>query len=290
MQKPDRASLGWSALAIILLALTGLAALGMRRWRTGDSWGRIQEQSLIRIGYAEEAPYAFLDPSGDVTGAMAETAKRISAQLGIRRVQWQLIEFNDLLAELEDGRIDMVATGMFVTPERSRRVAFSLPVCRVQAGLLVRKGNPLALHSYADAAGPTGAAIAVIPTSVQMDLLGRTGIPSDRLKPVPDARTGLAAVASGIVDCLALSAPAVRWLARYDVLGRTEVARPFHPGPGEAEAAPMAFVFRKEDRRLREAWNAGLRPLLGTEEQRGLVAPFGLTRAELPPAVGEAGP
>jgi polar amino acid transport system substrate-binding protein len=123
-----------------------------------------------------------------------------------------------------------------------------------------------------------------------MDLLGRTGIPADRLKPVPDARTGLAAVASGIADCLALSGPAVRWLERYDVLGRTEVAEPFHPGPGEAEAAPMAFVFRKEDRRLREAWNAGLRPLLGTEEHRRQMAPFGLTQADLPAVPGEAGP
>ena len=97
---------------------------------------------FIRIGYAVEAPYAFLTPDGELTGESPEVAKRITSRLGIPRITWRQVEFASLIDELDAGRIDMIASGMFVTEERARRVAFSIPTFHTHQALLVRAGNP----------------------------------------------------------------------------------------------------------------------------------------------------
>jgi hypothetical protein len=59
----------------------------------------------------------------------------------------------------------------------------------------------------------------------------------------------------GKVAGLALTEPAVRWLAaEAGEAGEVEVATPFQ-GPLELVRAPVAVAWRPEDRRLRAAWN-----------------------------------
>ncbi|WP_369392660.1 hypothetical protein [Paraburkholderia kururiensis] len=41
---------------------------------------------------------------------------------------------------------------MYITPERCKQVAFADPQYQIQDTLLVLKGNPKKLHSYADVA------------------------------------------------------------------------------------------------------------------------------------------
>jgi len=114
------------------------------------------------IGYAEEPPYAFALDNGTVTGESPEVAKVIAARLGVADIEWRVVEFGNLIGELEAGRIDLIAAGMFITPERAGRVAFSEPTFRVQPGLLVAAGNPLGLHAYADIVANPAVRIAVL--------------------------------------------------------------------------------------------------------------------------------
>ncbi|MBL8112464.1 MAG: ABC transporter substrate-binding protein, partial [Acidobacteria bacterium] len=94
----------------------------------------------------------------------------------------------------------------------------------------------------------------------------------------PDAATARRAVLAGEADALALSAPAVRWMAKP---GETEIAEPFEEAARD-RLGFGGFVFRKGDLRLREAWNARLQALVGSPEHLALIARFGFTRADLP--------
>lgn len=269
------------------------AALGvwsiLTAMRSGDhSLDRLRASGVIRIGYADEAPYAFLDSKGSVTGESPEIAKRISAALGLKRIEWRLTEFDHLLEDLNEGRVDVIAAGMFITPERARLAAFSTPTFQVQEGLLVRKGNPLALHSYEDLALDKTARVAAVAGAVEVGLLLRAGVRAERIEEVPDAQTGLVAVNTGLVDGLALSMPTVRWMALRQGLGRAEVVPAFR-GPLESDPAQGAFVFRKRDRQLREAWNAALESYLGSPGHLAVIAPFGFTREDLPEAARRNG-
>ncbi len=274
----------WTAIAVFALLL-GLAAWLLLRPSDDDALARARHTGTIRIGYAVEAPYAFLAPDGRVTGESPEIARLITTRLGIPHIEWRLTEFDDLLDGLESGRFDVIAAGMFQTPERQRRVAFSRPTFQVGPGLLVRKGNPLGLRSYADAARSSTARVAVVSGSDEEVRLLRLGCPTARLIRVPDANAGRAAVRSGEADALALSAPTLRWMATHPIAGLTEMVDSLVDAVGDGSAATAlgGFVFRREDHRLREAWDAELASFVGSDEHRRLVGAFGFTSAELPP-------
>ena len=108
------------------------------------------------------------------------------------------------------------------------------------------------------------------------------GLPPARLVVVPDAVTGRAAVESGAVDGLALSAPAIRWMALGGGLGRTDMAEPFRPPAAARGLGSVAFAFRLEDARLCAAWDDALRETIGGEAHRAMLGQFGLGAAELP--------
>ncbi|MBX3745268.1 MAG: transporter substrate-binding domain-containing protein [Verrucomicrobiae bacterium] len=263
--------------------MLGLAAWWWMTGRGDDgSLRRVREAERFRVGYAVEAPFAFVDATGRVTGEAPEVARRVAAQVGLERLEWRQYEFGELIGALEDHEIDMVAAGMFVSAERAVRVRFSRPTCRVAQGLLVLAGNPRGLHSYGDIAG-RGARVAIVAGSVEESLLEATGVPAERRVRVPDAAAGRAAVVSGFTDGLALSAPTIRWMLANGRAEGLEMAEPFEPmrQDGEEVAGYPAFVFRRGDRTLGEAWDRVLETFLGSMEHRELVRPFGIGEDEL---------
>ena len=245
------------------------------------SLSRLQRQGAIRIGYAVEPPFAFLTPDGEVTGEAPEIAARMAARLGIARVDWCGMEFGALIDELEAGRVDVIAAGLFRTPERARRVCFSLPTLQVCPGLLVAKGNPLKLHAERQLVTNGVLRVAVLSGSVEERRLLQAGVGTGRVVGVPDALTGKAAVVAGVADALALSRPSVKWMAKQGVLTDLEWVQPFEP-LAEREIGYAAFAFRKRDRRLRAAWDRALSDFLATPEHLALIARFGLTVADVP--------
>lgn len=252
-----------------------------------DAWDRLRRTGELRIGYAVEAPYAFLHRNGEVTGESPELARAICLRLGVHRTQWRLTEFDNLIDGLEAGRFDLIAAGMFITPERQRRIDFSHPTFRVRPALLVPRGNPGHLpFSYDGVAQHPSCRIAVVAGSVEEQLFLQLALPPERLIQVPDAQAGRAMVLAHSADALALSSPAVRWMANAPpgdlleclVMQPSVAGAAAHPG----DAGSGGFGFRKRDHRLREAWNRELAAILNSREHQALVAPFGFTPDELP--------
>ncbi|NCC33922.1 MAG: transporter substrate-binding domain-containing protein [Chloroflexia bacterium] len=199
-------------------------------------------------------------------------------------------DFNHLIADLERGRFDVIAAGMFITPERATQVAFSEPTFHVQQALLVAQGNPKRLTSYQQAVAHPDAVIAVLSGSVEATLLKAMALPEQRTLTVPDARTGLVAVEIGLADGFALSASTLRWMRANEMLYKSELADPFvHPDATlTRQLGYGAFAFRPADGQLRHAWNDVLKDLIGTAEHLRLIAPFGFGVEELPGSITTA--
>lgn len=270
-------------LAFVLVAVIGI---GFQVWRQDDSLAAIQRQGVIRIGYAVENPYAYLNAAGQVTGLDPELARVIANRLGVTNVEWCLTDFGSLIDGLNAEKFDIVAAGMFITPDRQLHVAFSDPTIEVHSGLLVQPGNPHHLHSYLDITRDATARIAVISGSAEDLALKHLGLPARRLLEVPDARSGRMLVDSAQADGLALSAPTLESMLARQKLSHAQLAQPFLPygksaGPCENY---VAFAFRKPDRRLRHAWNVQLRQFLGSSDHLRLISRFGLTAADVPGA------
>jgi polar amino acid transport system substrate-binding protein len=249
---------------------------------------RAREAGKIRVGYANEAPYAWLDSkSGRLTGEAPEIARAVLADMGIREIEGVLTEFGSLIPGLNAGRFDIIAAGMYVLPERCKEVAFSNPTYSVGEALIVAPGNPAKLHSYQDVATSPDARLGVVAGTVEHGYAKAAGVPQERVIVFPDAPSALEGVVAGRVEAFgATSLTANDMLARMQD-GRAERATPFSDPVIEGKTARGygAFAFRKEDKALLAAFNAELARLIGTPRHLEMIKAFGFTKAELPGSV-----
>jgi polar amino acid transport system substrate-binding protein len=238
-----------------------------------------RENGSIRIGFANEAPFGYATPAGDATGEAPEVAKAIFKRMGIGSVEAVLTEWASLIPGLRARRFDVIAAGMFITPERCRQVAFSNPTYRLGQGFLVKTGNPLGLHSYKDVANNADVTLAIMAGAMERSYARKAGIPDDRILTLPDQTSMLSAVKFSRADAAALTSLSIRRMAKKGGSG-VEPAAPFETPDGAYGYG--AFAFRKDDVSLRDAVNAELAKFVGSKEHLALVAPFGFTQNELP--------
>jgi polar amino acid transport system substrate-binding protein len=246
---------------------------------------RAQEAGTIRVGYANEAPYAYLESaSGRLTGEAPEIARVVLAEMGIGNVEGVLTEFGSLIPGLKAGRFDIIAAGMYILPERCKEIAFSNPTYSVGEAFIVASGNPLALNGYKGVARHSEARLGVVAGTVEREYARRTGIPDARVVVFPDAPSALDGVIAGRVDAYAATSLTVNNLLARAHSSRVERATPFSDPviAGQSARGYGAFGFRKADRDLIAAFNSGLARFIGTPQHGELVKPFGFTRAELP--------
>jgi polar amino acid transport system substrate-binding protein len=281
--------LGFLLLSIISLS-TLLGLIGFLSQRNDSSLQNLRDRGFIRIGYALEAPYAFLDTNGDVTGESPELAKRVVSQLGIPNIEWVQTDFDNLIPELIEGRFDVIAAGMFITPERAEIVAFSEPCFHVQQGLLVAAGNPHQLSAYTDILSQPELKVAVLSGAVGELLLKDLGIAEEQILAVPDARTGEIAVQTGIANALVLSSVTIRWMSLNNESQLVEMAEPFAQVQADAftDYGYGGFAFRQSDKMLLNEWNAVLADFVSSPEHLQLVEEFGFSSAELSISVSTA--
>jgi polar amino acid transport system substrate-binding protein len=249
---------------------------------------RMRARGVARIGFANEAPYAYVDPAtGKLTGEAPEVARVILASLGVPRVEGVLTEFGALIPGLAAERFDLVAAGMYITPERCREAAFSNPTYGIGEALVVRAGNPLGLHAYADIARRGDATLGVVTGAIQRRYALASGIPEARIAVFPDAPSALEAVAAGRADAYGGTSLTVRDLLAKAGDARLEEASPFTDPivDGRSVRGYGAFVFRKGDDALRAAFDRALGDYIGSEAHLALVAPFGFARENLPSGV-----
>ena len=265
---------------LVLLAI--LPACGGGSGDAASTWERIREDDVVRVGIANEPPYGYLEADGTVAGEAPTVAREVFRILGIETIEPVVVEFGSLIPGLDAGRFDVIAAGMYITPERCRKVLFSDPSYRIREAILVPAGNPLDLHSYEDVRDHDSATLGVVAGAVEGGYAREVGIPDGRVVNLPDNATALAAVRTGRVDAYAGTALTIARLARESE--DVEMADPFR-GPvieGEETVGYGAFGFRQSDTDLHDRFNEALHGLLGTDRWRELVEPYGFGDHTLP--------
>jgi polar amino acid transport system substrate-binding protein len=242
-----------------------------------DSLNAIERTGIVRIGYAIEPPYAFVDRTGRVSGEGPETAGLVAARLHWQ-VEWIQTAFESLIPELLGGRFDVVAAGLFVTAQRERIVRFAAPELHVASGMLFRAETATQPQSYADLLHKR---VAVIAGSAEEQALRYMAV---RLVVVPDAQAGLTAVDSRLVDVLALSFPTVRAMAAKRPSLRAARVDPHTSGHC------VAAAFRPDDVRLATAWDRAQANVLGTPAHLQALTRLGFEAADLPDPLSPCSP
>lgn len=259
-------------LALACTLLTGLAAGAQ-----ASTLDKVKDSSSVRIGYANETPFAYTALDGSVTGESPEIVKKIFERMGVEKINPVLTEWGSLIPGLRASRFDLIAAGMYITPERCKQVLFTDPHYQLPDTLLTKAGNPKNLHSYEDIA-KSGAKVAIMSGTVNLGYARSAGITDDQILQVPDTTAQLQAVRAGRADAAVGTQLTMKGLADKGGDSVEAIAEfkddPAHTGYG-------ALAFRPEDRELRDAVNAELKQWLGSEEHLATVGPFGFDQSNI---------
>jgi ABC-type amino acid transport substrate-binding protein len=116
----------------------GAAALLCGLWLgcAGSNFS-LSGETPLRVGVSPDYPPVIFESGGEIVGIEADLARIVSESLG-RPIEYTRLPFQDLLPALERGEIDVVMSGLSITPERAERVDFTTPYMKVGQLALIR--------------------------------------------------------------------------------------------------------------------------------------------------------
>jgi polar amino acid transport system substrate-binding protein len=85
----------------------------------------------------DQPPLNAISKDGELIGLDADLARSIAQRMNLK-VSFSKMPFADLLVALQSGKIDMIVSGMTMTPERNTKVAFVGPYYVSGKGILLK--------------------------------------------------------------------------------------------------------------------------------------------------------
>lgn len=258
----------------------------------GGLLGDLQEAGSITVGIANEAPYGFEDENGVATGEAPEVARVIMAELGVPELNAEVVDFGSLIPGLQAGQFDMIAAGMFITPDRvfNDNVLFSDPdYCAVQ-GFAVEEGNPEdigpSFDSLAEALDASGRSVALLSGAVEIGYAEEAGITDDQMEVFSATPDMFEALEDGRVAAVALTSVTVGWEAsQRDGIEATESFVYVDPDGNEIFGCG-GYGFRQENEDFRNAFNDILVDMRDNDEILPIIQEFGFSAGETDQAKG----
>ncbi|MFI9624876.1 ectoine/hydroxyectoine ABC transporter substrate-binding protein EhuB [Streptomyces sp. NPDC052042] len=243
---------------------------------------KLREQGFVRVAYANEAPYGYLEGK-QLKGEAPTLHREIFKALGVDELKPTLSEWDGLIPGLQAGKYDVVSAGMAITPERCANAIFSEPEFISPTALMVKKGNPQKVTDLASAKA-AGITVGVMSGAVEGRYAEGAGIAKDRIKTLQKPQDGADAVKGGRIDAFLLTGISLRWLAKTNP--ETEVTEPFVPEvDGTKQYSPGGAVFHKGNEELRDAFNRELKKIVSDRSRYvDLLREYGFGASELPPA------
>ncbi len=134
---------GFVALLVVAGLLAGYVqtAMGAEAARIAPVLDRIQAKKELVVGTAASMPPLNMTmKDGQMAGMEIDLARFIAESLDVKLTLKQM-HFNDLLPALQAGQVDMVLSGMTITPARNLKVAFVGPYIISGKSVLAKKAN-----------------------------------------------------------------------------------------------------------------------------------------------------
>ena len=189
-------------LLLLLVVLAGSACTTQ-----GGPRGR-----ALRVGVAPTYPPVIFEQDGEIVGIEADLARGIGARLG-RRIVFERLGEDELLDGLERGEIDIVMSGLSITPEREGRVRFVAPYMQAGQLALIRSAD-LARFGRIQTIRRSGSRVGYVDGTtgerfVATELARATSFGFD------DVESGLRSLRAGRIDYFVHAAPTV-WRVAAD--------------------------------------------------------------------------
>lgn len=276
--RPDTARnvcMSWRKAAVLLIPLILLPWFASVAH--ADLLSRARAGATIRIGFANERPWAYPGADNQPLGFVNAYTLAVLKKMGFSKVKPVVTEWGGLIPGLKAHRFDIVTGGMYIMKERCSNVAFSNPMGVVSDAFIVPKGNPKHIETYRDIASRN----LIFVTGVgynQLKSAHREGIPDANIMQVPGPTEILAAVRAGRAD-----AGGVPYFTALNLAKRSSDIEVTDPAKLPKWTKNwVGIAFRKGDTAFRDAFNKAQAAYLGSAGMLATVKPYGYTRAQLP--------
>jgi cystine transport system substrate-binding protein len=144
-----------SAIALLVILITAVAAFGRGRPETGEqsAWERIEERGTIVVATSGTLfPASFYSEEDELTGFDVEVIRAVADELGLE-VDFRIMAFDAMLGGIQSGQVDAAVNDINRTAERDEVVDFSRPYKYSFATLMVREDNLSGIETVDDLEG-----------------------------------------------------------------------------------------------------------------------------------------
>jgi ABC-type amino acid transport substrate-binding protein len=207
------------------------------------------DPSILRVGISPKSPPMIFKEGDKVVGVEADMAQALGTDLG-RRVVFVEEKWENLIDALCSNQVDIIMSGMTITPARNYRVAFSDPYLTVGQMALAREGEK---YKYVlNLAGQAEHGVGVKPGTTA-DLLVGQEFPTAKRKYYRDGEAAAGALLKEKIDLFVSDSPLIWYLAsRYETKGLAAT-------PLVLSQEQLGWGMRRSDPDLRDSVNAFLK-------------------------------
>jgi polar amino acid transport system substrate-binding protein len=155
---------------VALVVVVGLMAMWGQVFAAGISpvLDRIQARQELVVGTAASMPpLNMTTKDGRIMGMEMDLAEYFASSIGVK-LTVKPMPFNDLLPALEAGQVDMVLSGMTITPARNLKVAFVGPYFASGKSILAKAANVDSIDEIAKMNNPDKVLVALKGSTSQM--------------------------------------------------------------------------------------------------------------------------
>jgi len=221
---------------------------------------------VLRVGTSPDfPPFEFInETTNEIVGIDIDLVKLVAQKIGYE-VEIVPIDFDGLIPALQAGQIDIVASGMTITEDRSKVVDFSIPYWEANQAILIVKGSQFKPRSLEDLNGKVvGVQTGTTAEELVTKYINETSA-NIQVKSYTSYILATQDLLNGRIDVVIVDEPVARALQRtYNV----ETSATIETGER------YGFAVRKGNTELLSAINKALSEILSSQEWINIISKY----------------
>jgi polar amino acid transport system substrate-binding protein len=169
-----------------------------------DIFYDIQKKGEITVGISVLPPWVMKNKDGKYIGFEIDVANELARDMGVK-LKFKEYQWDEMIPALKKGEIDIIASGLSITPKRSLEINFSAPYSSSGYSLVSNLSLTKDFTSIKDL-NSEKVYIAVVKGTVSADLAKRV-FPNAKLDIKDTADEATSAVINGTVNAFVSSSP-----------------------------------------------------------------------------------
>ncbi|MCW0001869.1 transporter substrate-binding domain-containing protein [Pararhizobium sp. YC-54] len=223
-------------------------------------------------------PWYYNDDQGTLTGADVENLRAALAAMGIDKFNPTVTEWSSIVPGVKSGRFD-IGAGMYITPERCKEVAFTMPYAVIIPALVVKKGNPDGVKSWEDLKNKPELKAGAYAGGAEVGYMVKSGVANENIVQLPDQNSLVQALVNSQISAFNVGAgQAAEIVAQVEGL---EVVKEFNPP--EWSFSYNGWPFAKANADFVAKLNEQIRKRVESGEAEATNQKFGVKGADLRP-------